>query len=91
MNAQLEQLRTLRHILTRLGANQAARYWANPLRVFTSNLWGGAIAGAAASLLAAVIVGIDAHRGHNSFSYNVLRDAQTIIVTIQELIRRELH
>jgi hypothetical protein len=91
VNAQLERVRTLRHILTRLGARQAASYWSNPLRVFASNLWGGAVAGALASMVAALILGIDAHRGQDSFSYQVLRDAQTVIATIQEQIRRELH
>jgi site-specific recombinase len=91
VNEQLEQARTLRHILTRLGVRQAASYWANPLRVFISNFWGGAVAGVAASVVAAIILGIDLHRGQNSVSYEVLRDTQTIIATIEEQIHEELH
>ncbi len=91
MNEQLEQARTLRHILARLGARQAASYWASPLRVFISNFWGGAVAGVAASVVAAIILGFDMHRGQNSFSYEVLRDAQTVIATIEQQIHEELH
>jgi hypothetical protein len=88
---QLNRLQQLRHTLVRLGAGPAGRYWSNAWRVFASNLMGGIAAGAAASVLAALILGIDAHRGQDSFVYSALSDLQTVVRTIQALVERELH
>lgn len=90
MTEDLESLRELRHVLVRLGARQVGAYWASGPRVFASNLGGGVAAGAAASILAAVLLGFDAHRGANSFLYHALHSAQTIIATIQAQIEKEL-
>ncbi len=91
MSEQLDHLRALRHALVRLGAGPAGRYWSNAWRVFASNLLGGLVTGAAASILAALILGFDAHRGQDSFVYRALSDAQTIVRTIQAQVDRELH
>lgn len=91
MNDQLHSLQELRHALVRLGAGPAGRYWSNAWRVFASNLLGGIAAGAAASVLAALILGIDAHRGQDSFVYRAVSDLQTVVRTIQALVQRELH
>jgi hypothetical protein len=59
--------------------------------VFASNLFGGAATGAAASIVAAVVLGLDVHRGENSLMLHALRVAQTVIRTIQAVIAQELH
>jgi hypothetical protein len=88
---QLESLRELRHVLARLGAQQAGRYWSAAPLVFASNLLGGAAAGAVASLIAAVLLALDAHRGADSLLYHTLQSVAAIIATIQAQIRQELH
>ncbi|HEV2878848.1 MAG TPA: hypothetical protein VGW96_04620 [Candidatus Eremiobacteraceae bacterium] len=90
MIESLQSLRTLRHILVRLGAGPTGGYWSSSWRIFASNLFGGIMAGAVASIFAAVILGIDLHRGKESFLYQVVSVMQTIIVAIQTLINREL-
>jgi len=91
MSEPLRSLRVLRQILTRLGTRPAGRYWRSDWRVFTSNLLAGTFVGAAASVLAAVLLSIDARRGANSFAYRLLADAQWVVSAIQTQIDRELH
>lgn len=91
MTDQLKSLRELRHVLERLGARHAARYWSTAPLVFTSNLLGGVATGAAASIIAAVLLALDAHRGADSFLYHALQSAAAIIATIRALIDKELH
>jgi hypothetical protein len=87
---QLESLRELRHVLVRLGARQAGRYWSAAPLVFASNLLGGAAAGAAASIIAAVLLAFDAHRGSDSFLYHALQSTAAIVNTIRVLIDKEV-
>ena len=91
MSEPLQRLRDLRHVLTRLGTRPAARYWRSDWRVFTSNFLAGTLVGAAASLLAAVLLSIDARRGADSFAYRALAGAQQVVTVIQAQIDRELH
>ncbi|MBV8204035.1 MAG: hypothetical protein JOY87_04655 [Candidatus Eremiobacteraeota bacterium] len=91
MNEPLQSLRVLHRVLTRLGARPAGRYWRSDWRVFTSNLVAGAVVGAAASIVAAVLLSVDARRGADSFAYRLLADAQEIVSAIQTQIDRELH
>jgi hypothetical protein len=88
---QLESLRELRHVLVRLGTRQAARYWSAAPLVFANNLLGGAVAGAAASIIAAVLLALDAHRGADSLLYHALQSVAAVIAAVQALIDRELH
>ena len=91
MTTPLENLRELRLILVRLGTGPAGRYWNSGWRVFTSNLLAGAIVGAAASVLTALLLESDAHRGADSFLYRMLDGFQTVVRAIQAQIDRELH
>jgi hypothetical protein len=80
----------MRHILVRLGAGQSGRYWSSTWRVFARNLLGGVVAGATAFIIAAALLGLDLHRGQDSFMYHAARVTQTIIATIQTQINQEL-
>jgi hypothetical protein len=91
MSEPVQRLRDLRRVLTRLAVRPTVRYWRSDWRVFASNFIGGAFVGAAASVFAAVLLGIDAHRGADSFAYHALTDAQTVVRTIEADIERELH
>ncbi len=91
MTENLESLRKLRQVLMRLGARQTGRYWSNAFSVFLSNVLGGAAAGAAAFILAAILLGLDIHRGENSVLYHAVRAVQTIIETIRTQIQQELY
>lgn len=90
MSSELDRVRALRHILVRVGARQASRYWSNPFAVLFSNFVGGTIAGAAALIFAALIVGIDLHRGENSVMVHLLRAVQTVAGLVRNLMEREL-
>ena len=90
MSDTLHDLRQLRMILLRIGTARAGRYWSSAMRVFSSNMLGGVAAGAVASIFAAIIVGLDLHRGHDALVYRVVSDLKTLIVTIQTQIDREL-
>ncbi len=91
MTTLLAQLQELRFILVRLAAGQAGRYWNSGWRIFVSNFIAGTVVGAAASVLAALLLSIDAHRGADSLVYHAVDGAQTIVRTIQSQIERELH
>jgi len=86
----LNRLRELRHLLQRLGVQPTARYWSNESRVFMSNLFGGAVAGAVAFIAAALLLGLDLKRGGNSFALHVLQGLQTIIIAMRQAIEQEL-
>lgn len=86
----LQSLRELRQVLQRLGAQRVARYWANDSAVFASNFMGGTAAGAAAFIVAAVLLGLDIHRGENSFIVHGLRAVQTIVTTLRAMMEQEL-
>lgn len=87
----LESLRELRHVLQRLGARQAGRFWSNDSLVFLSNFGGGTAAGAVAFVIAAVLLGLDIHRGENSAVVHLVRAAQTIVLAIRAMVQEELH
>lgn len=86
----LKSLHELRQVLLRLGAQRVARYWSNDSAVFASNFVGGAAAGAAAFIVAAVLLGIDIHRGENSMIVHALRALQTIVMTLRSMVEQEL-
>ncbi len=87
----LESVRQLRMVLVRLGARPAARYWSNPLHIFAGNFAGGAIAGVAASIIAAAILGFDAHRaGTHSTLFHFLRMFQAFLETVRMRIEQEM-
>ena len=90
MTDSLESLRELRHLLQRLGAQQAARFWSSASLVFASNFAGGTATGAGAFILAGVLLGLDIHRGENSAVVHVVRAVQSIIVTIRGMVEQEL-
>ena len=54
-------------------------------------MFGGAIAGAIASIFAAILLGLDLHRGRDSLMYHAIHILQTVIIAVQTLINRELH
>lgn len=87
----LQRLHDLRRVLARLGTRPAGRYWRSDWRVFLSNLVGGAVVGAAASIFAALLLSIDARRGPDSLVYHLLAGAQTVVRAIQTQIENELH
>ncbi len=86
----LQSLRELRHVLVRLGAQRVARYWSNESAVFASNFVGGAAAGAAAFIVAAVLLGLDIHRGENSMIVHALRALQTVVRIFRTMVEQEL-
>ena len=91
MSTDFQRVRDLRHVLIRLGAGPSGRFWSSGWRVFASNLLGGMIAGAAASIFAAFLLGLDLHRGRDSLLYHAVRIAQAAIIAIKTIIIRELH
>ena len=90
MQQQLERVKELKLVLMRLGARPAARYYASPVRVFLVNGVGGAVAGAALSLLGALLLLIDARRGADSALFHVLHAIGMTIQAIRAMIEREL-
>jgi len=90
MRQARDDARVLKDLLLRLGVRPAARYWASPVRIFVGNLFGGAIAGAALSLLGALLLLIDARRGADSALYHTLHVIGTVIQTIRVQIANEL-
>jgi site-specific recombinase len=86
----LRRLQELRHVLQRLGAQQAARYWSNQPRVFASNLFGGAVVGAVAFVVAALLLGLDVRRGDSSIIANFARAAQDVVATLKDTLDREM-
>ena len=91
MSTSFQRVRELRHILVRLGAGPSGRFWSSSWRVFASNVFGGAIAGAIASMFAAILLGLDLHRGRDSLLYHAVRISQTVILAVATLINRDLH
>jgi hypothetical protein len=85
-----ERIRDLKTILLRIGVRPAARYYASAFRIFAGNFVGGAVVGAAATLIGFAVLGLDAHRGSDSALYHVLHAAQTVIQTVQHQIEQEL-
>jgi hypothetical protein len=91
VSTSFQRVRELRHILVRLGAGPSGRFWSSSWRIFASNLFGGAIAGAVASIFAAILLGVDLQRGRDSLIYHAVRILQTIVLAVQTLVNRELH
>jgi hypothetical protein len=83
-------LRQLRVVLQRLGAQSVSRYWSSESRVFLSNFFGGAATGAAAFIFAALLLGLDIHRGENSFVVHLIRAAQAMVSALRQLIDQRL-
>lgn len=90
MNTSFQRVRDLRHILVRLGAGPSGRFWSNGWQVFASNMVGGAITGAIASIFAAVLLGLDLQRGRDSLLYHAARILQMLVLAIQTFVNREL-
>ena len=91
MSTSFQRVRELRHILVRLGAGPSGRFWSNSWHVFASNVFGGAITGAIASIFAAILLGLDLHRGRDSLLYHAARILQTVVLAVQTIVNRELH
>ena len=87
---RLEDAKQLKEILLRLGVRPAARYWTSPIHIFLGNMAGGAVAGAALSLLGALLLLVDARRGADSALYHTLHIIGTVIQTIRVQIANEL-
>lgn len=90
MNRSFQRVRELRHVLVRLGAGPSGRFWSNSWQVFASNLFGGAIAGAIASIFAAILLGLDLQRGRDSLLVHAVRILQILVLAIQTFVNREL-
>ena len=75
LSTRAQQIRDLKNVLLRLGARPAARYYASPLRIFAGNFLGGAVVGAAATLLGFAVLGLDARHGSHSAAYHVIQAA----------------
>ena len=90
MSETLERLRELRHVLHWLGAQRVALFWSNDSAVFASNFMGGTAAGAAAFIVAAVVLGLDIHRGENSVIVHALRALQTFVLLLRGMVEQEL-
>ena len=91
MSTSFQRVRELRNILVRLGAGPSGRFWSNSWQVFASNMFGGVIAGAVASILAAILLGLDLQRGRDSLLVHAARILQIVILAVQTLVNRELH
>lgn len=90
MQERAQAIHTLKNVLLRIGVRPAARYYSSAARIFAGNFAGGAVVGAAASLLGFAVLGFDAHRGSNSALYHFLRAAFTVVQTIRTQIEHGL-
>jgi len=91
VSTSFQRVRELRNILVRLGAGPSGRFWSNSWRVFASNMFGGVIAGAVASIFAAILLGLDLQRGRDSLLVHAARILQVVVLAVQTLVNRELH